>query len=235
MNGLGRKGETRYLAIIGDIRRSRQAKERAEVQRRLEAALQKIGRQHAGVLASRFVVTLGDEFQGLLAEPSAVIRILIALESALPGVPLRYGIGWGELSTGLKPTALGMDGRCFHEARAALTNAKKLDRWAVASGFGPEEDGILNGLLALIGAVRAEWTATQAETVALVRDRPTKKEAAAARGVALSTVHKALAGALFVPVVEAEQAAEKLVGLFAKRPGAPSPAPSKARKGSRSA
>lgn len=229
MTGLAKRGERRYLAVIGDVRRSRQAKERAEIQKRLETGIQLINRKHKGALASGFVITLGDEFQGLLADPVALIRILAALEAALAGVSLRYGIGWGELTTGLKPHAVGMDGRCFHAAREALTNGKKLDRWATVSGFGSAEDEILNGILGLIGAVRAGWKPIQAQTVALMRQFPTQKEAAAARGVAISTVNKALAGALFGPVVEAERAVERLIAAFAKQPDQLPPAPSRVR------
>jgi len=230
MAGLAQKGETRYLAVIGDVRRSREAKERAELQKRLEAGIQLVNRKQKNVLAAGFVITIGDEFQGLAGDPAAIMRVLVALETALPGVPLRYGLGWGALTTELRSRAVGMDGPCFHAAREAITTGKKLDRWVTVAGFGAEEDEILNGILSLIGAVRAGWTSTQAHTVALMRQLPTQKKAAAERGVAVSTVHKALSGALYGPVTEAERAVERLVTMFAKRPAPLPPAPAGARR-----
>jgi len=216
------KGASCYLALIGDVRRSREHPDRPGLQRRLEQAIDQANGLLAPVLAASLVLTLGDEFQGLLVKPEAGLDVVLAIEGELRPARLRYALGWGRLSTPLRGTAIGMDGPCFHRAREAMAVAKRRDLWIAVGGFGEETDATLNGILGLIGAVRSTWTPIQAETAAKMRDLNVQAEVAAARGVALATVHKALRGALYGPVVEAEQAVRRILRTV---PQAPSPTP----------
>ena len=119
----------------------------------------------------------------------------------------------------LRKDAVGMDGPCFHAARDALARGKRERRWATIGGFGDEPDRILNAVLELLGEVRARWKPTQAATVRAMRHAATQKEVAADRGVAESTVSKALKSAMYDAVVEAEISLALLMNRFA---GAPS-------------
>lgn len=195
----------RYVAVIGDVRRSRHAENRWELQKTLERALEGVNDILRHELAARFVVTLGDEFQGLLKSPATIMRVLNALEAGLDGTPLRYGVGWGTLMTDLREDAIGMDGPCFHMAREAVVAGKGADRWVTVSGFGPDDE-VLNGLLWLIGAVRRRWTRVQRETVEQVRAAHTQRDAAAQLRVHESSVSQALKAALHKPVLAAEHA-----------------------------
>ncbi len=199
--------DTKYLAVIGDIRRSRLAPQRAELQKLLERELEGINREFADELVAGFVITLGDEFQGVLREPGRAVKVLVALEGVLGEISVRYGLGWGTISTELRELAVGMDGPCFHRAREAVEEGKRADRWATASGFGGDDE-VLNGLLWLVGAVRGRWTSVQRDTVEQVRAARTQREAAAARGVHESSVSQALKAALHDPVLAAERSAE---------------------------
>ena len=67
---------TNYIAVVGDVVASRQAPERGELQSRLQQALEQVNERFSGVVASRFVLTLGDEFQGLLLSPDELQHIL---------------------------------------------------------------------------------------------------------------------------------------------------------------
>jgi len=213
------KRATNYLAIIGDIRRSRSAPHRAELQKRLEEGLSAVNENFRNVIAARFVITLGDEFQGLLSRPEEVVGVMAALDSVVGGeVAIRYGLGWGPVSTELREFALGMDGPCFHNAREAVAASKRADRWATASGFG-SDDEILNGVLWLVGAARARRTAVQRQTVEQVRAARTQREVAAARGVHESSVSQALKAALHEPVLAAERSAEVLLKRHGDRSG----------------
>jgi hypothetical protein len=205
------KGNSVYLALIGDVRRSREHADRPALQRQLEQSIEIVNTTLGSALASRFVITLGDEFQGLLSEPEAALNAILAIDAEHKTARLRYALGWGTLSTPLRVTAIGMDGPCFHRARDAMTLAKQRDRWVTVAGFGEEADAILNGVLSLIGAVRATWTPIQAETAAIMHDLNVQKEVAAARGVALPTVHKALRGALYGSITEAEEAVRRIL------------------------
>ena len=62
----GKMGEV-YFALIGDIIGSRSIESRAEIQRRLGDKLREINEREGDKnLAAGFVITLGDEFQGLI-------------------------------------------------------------------------------------------------------------------------------------------------------------------------
>lgn len=199
------------MAVIGDLRGSRALADRAAVQQRLESGLVAVNRRLEGELAAAFVVTLGDEFQGLLRRPQTAMAALDALEEELGDLPVRYALGWGALSTRLRPEAIGMDGPCFHAAREALDAGKREQRWATVRGFGERGDAILNGMLRLVGEVRSGWTRTQATTVRAMRGARTQKDVAARRGVSESTVSKALKGARYDAMSEAGQALTALL------------------------
>lgn len=218
MTELTEKGEVRYLAVIGDLRRSRALTARAAVQQRLETGLARVNRVLADELSAAFVVTLGDEFQGLLRRPEAAMPALALLEEELADLPVRYAFGWGALATRLRPEAVGMDGPCFHAARAALDLAKREQRWVAVRGFGERHDAVLNGILRLLGEVRTRWTRTQAATVRGMRRAHTQREVAAQRGVSESTISKALKGAMYDATVEAEAAVTMLLTNLGRLP-----------------
>ncbi|MGA9192115.1 MAG: SatD family protein, partial [Anaerolineales bacterium] len=67
-----------YLAIIGDVIRSRQVADRASLQARLAHALSRLNSDEPADLAARFVLTVGDEFQGLLASAERLVAIMSA-------------------------------------------------------------------------------------------------------------------------------------------------------------
>ncbi|MBD3161872.1 MAG: hypothetical protein GF346_06300 [Candidatus Eisenbacteria bacterium] len=68
-----------------------------------------------------------------------------------------------------------------------------------------------------LGAVRNEWTSTQARTIALMRAAGPHKEVARRRGVTASTVHKALSGALDAPSIEAEEPLRLLLARLVEK------------------
>ncbi len=220
MRNVASSDQPGYLAVIADIRGSRQLADRQAVQDRVRAALADLERRFAADLAAGFAITTGDEFQVLLADPAAGVPVLIACDDALAGLPLRYGLGWGTLATRLEERAVGMDGPCFHAARAAIEWAAEHERWAAVRGLDPDAEAALDGILGLLGAVRAGWTARQAETVARRREVPTQRALASALGVDPSTVSKQLKSALYDEVTAAEVAATMLLARFAAVHGA---------------
>jgi DNA-binding transcriptional ArsR family regulator len=210
--------QPRYLALIGDIRGSRSLPDRQAVQDRLQRTLAGLDRRFDEVIAARFAVTTGDEFQVLLRDPAAGIAVLVACDEALAGIALRFGLGWGPLATRLQPRAVGMDGPCFHAARLAIEWAKEQERWAAVRGLAEADAATLDGVLGLIGAVRAEWTDRQAELVALRREVATQRELAARLGLDPSTVSRHLKSAHHDEMVAAERAAGDLLARFARPP-----------------
>ena len=202
---------TTYVALIGDLVGSRALDDRAGAQRHMETALEAANERWADELAASFVVTLGDEYQGMLKRPDHAFEVIATLESALCGVRARYGVGLGTLTTPLRSEAIGMDGPCFHLARAAVERGKREDRWITVSGFGAGRDDLLNGVLRLMGGVRWEWTDVQAETVFAAREADEQKAVARSRGVSEATVSKSLKAALYESFVEAERVVAALL------------------------
>jgi hypothetical protein len=202
------------MALIGDLRGSRHLQDRAAVQERLRRELSGLQERFAEVIASTFAITTGDEFQVLLHDPAAGLKVVVACDEALAGLRLRYGLGWGTLATRLQPEAVGMDGPCFHAARRAIEWTKKHDAWVAIRGLDPSAESTLDGLLQLLGAVRAGWTAKQARAVALRRRALTQRELALQLELDPSTVSKRLKSALYEEVTNAERSVAALLSHF---------------------
>ncbi len=200
-----------FVAVIGDVCGSRQTADRQGTQVRLEEAMARVNEVFANDLTAGFLVTLGDEFQGLLPEPDRVMDIVTELESALTGIRVRYGIGMGTLATPIKRTAVGMDGPCFHQARDAVERGKRESRWMTVAGFGEVRDELMNGVLNLMGAVRGQWTEIQAETFYAAHAADEQKQVAAARNVSEATISKSLKAAHHDAMIEAEAVVVRLL------------------------
>ncbi len=89
--------------------------DRAGLQKSLLGVLARLNKSHAGSLLSPFTLTLGDEFQALLPDASALWRMIANIQAELHPVRVRFGIGVGEIVTEInREAALGMDGPAFH-------------------------------------------------------------------------------------------------------------------------
>jgi hypothetical protein len=131
-----------YVALIGDMvgSRSYEAEARDEIQAKLRKALADANsdEDHRGDVAAEFVITTGDEFQGLLRLGADPLWFARSIQDAMGDKPhLRFGMGKGSLATkGMPKQAIGIDGPCFHNARDAITRAKKEGATCRVQGFG---------------------------------------------------------------------------------------------------
>ncbi len=85
--------------------------------------VQTANKQHKAELLSPLTITLGDEFQGIICDLSAALRVMISLEEGLislnPGFRLRYSLNYGEIGTPINP-------KIAHEMLGdGLTTARK--------------------------------------------------------------------------------------------------------------
>lgn len=200
-----------YYALIGDIVGSRQLADRADVQRRLQAELEALRQDvSAETMPAPLRLTAGDEVQGLLAHPEATVDVIVRLEDGLHPASMVWGLGRGTLTTDPQADAAALDGPCFHRARAALTDAQRVETWLRAKGFGAPHDDVLGALFRSMGAIRSRWTDVQAQYVREVRGR-LQREVAERLDVSGPAVSKGLNAARFAAVEEAEAAARELL------------------------
>ncbi len=174
------------IAILGDIVRSQrlEPRERAELQRALDDLMNGINANYSSSVLSKFLMTLGDEFQGLLRAPAAVPDIVQDIRERLPRTRFRIVVSLGELTTDLKPVALGTDGPAWHAARDLLEGWRAAKRDGVAfTGFGGD-DVVLNGISGLVGHHWTHLETSQREIVTALRHHEgLRKEAAKDMGI----------------------------------------------------
>lgn len=161
----------RYIAVIADMVRSRDLAppRRRLLQKQFSRLIDNLNRHHRKALASKFIITLGDEFQGILNSAVSIPDLIWHLEQDFPERELRVGIGFGTLDTPLQPYAINIDGPVLHLARAAIDYAKKTKTLGgIFRGFAGLDD-VLNGLSGLLWFQRSRWTPAQRNIAGLLR------------------------------------------------------------------
>lgn len=161
------KNATQYIAIIGDLVESRKLVNRDLIQENLNKTLQSVNNSsYNESIRSKFVITLGDEFQGLVSRDFPLRQFLSDYDNFFgQNINTRFGIGLGELSTSLNIDAIGMDGSCFHNARAALNQSKKENNYIVFNGF--EMNEAINALFQLVNDIKKHWKKRQIEVISI--------------------------------------------------------------------
>lgn len=157
-----------YLALIADVIDSKMVQERFDLQKQVEITLQKMNELFGDYLASRFTLTLGDEFQALLKVDAPVFQIIDTLRSELTPTQLRFGIGLGEIVTDIDPLqSIGADGPAYWNARAAINLVHQKNDYGntqIYFSSGKEnQDFFVNALIASGEAIRSGWRDSQEE------------------------------------------------------------------------
>jgi hypothetical protein len=211
------------VAIIGDIKGSKKLEDRRVTQKRLKGVLDQINIDYQKDIASKFMITLGDEFQGLLTVGSSAIIIVDRIEREMYPVRLRFGIGVGEITTEININMpLGADGPAYYNARKAIDELKALENKKMVSkssirigiqGY----DGIselTNSIFSLLTAIKETWTPRQVEIINSYLKTGTQIEAARLLNIDQSTVQKALSSSNYYHYRDAiETVAKALSGV----------------------
>lgn len=128
-----------------------------------------LNRRFRSSIASRFVITLGDEFQGLLSDPEVVPDVVWMVEKEFHQRDVRLGFGFGTLHTPIQAVALNIDGPVLHNARAAITLARRRRMLGgVFEGFGGF-DPVLTGFAQILHHSRKRMTSRQRNVVEHLR------------------------------------------------------------------
>ena len=193
-----------FVAVIGDIKDSRHLSCRKEVQTGLQEILDGINKKYEKEITSKFLITLGDEFQGLLRTGEGVLNIINEIRMQMYPVRLRFGIGFGQITTDIREEmALGADGPAYHRAREAVELLKEQEKKnrSVPADICFKMDApdhrtevLLNTIFDLIYVMESGWTDRHREIIwdmFLYRDG--QQNTARRLSISQPTVQKALA------------------------------------------
>ena len=110
-----------YYAIIGDIKRSKKIENRCEIQEKLKKILDNVNSIYNNDISAKFLITLGDEFQGLLEITAPILEIIKYIQREIYPIKLRFGVGIGNVSTLINhEAAIDADGPAFYAAREMI-------------------------------------------------------------------------------------------------------------------
>lgn len=147
------------IVVIGDVRGSRKmdTEERHAGQLFIKSTIVQLNEKFDGSIIAPFMITRGDEFQGVVQNMKTAFDIVLELERLLFPLNLRYGIGRGKIYSMGSTITIEMDGPAFHRASEALTRAKKKKRSILVNTGTEEKDALLNSIFVLINAIKSRW------------------------------------------------------------------------------
>ncbi len=164
-----------YIAIIGDIKESKKIDNRSEVQKKLKFVLEEINKKFDDDISSKFIITLGDEFQGLLCNGANTMNIISEIERKMYPIKIRFGVGVGTLTTEVnKEMSLGADGPGYYKARTAIEylkdNEKRNQTNAADIRIEVESENqattiMINTILSLLTVIKDSWSDRQREII----------------------------------------------------------------------
>ena len=196
-----------YVAMIGDIIQSKELENRNECQKRLKTVLNSINKKYEESIASNFMITLGDEFQGLLKNGVDTMSIISEIEIKMHPVEIRFGIGIGRITTEINADIpLGADGPAYYNARRMVESIKSIEKKnratelnvMIASEENPSLDILLNTILSLSAAIKNNWTNRQKEIAYdCIQHGDNQVKAAERLGISQSSVQKSLSNASY--------------------------------------
>lgn len=193
--------ENNYIAIIGDIVESKKIKDRIDFQRKFKAILDIINEKYGKNITSKFMITLGDEFQGLLSKSDDLFEIIFEIEKEMRPIKIRFGIGIGPIYTDINPEVpLGADGPAYHYARKMVDKLKSREskyKNAPANILIETEreecNLLLESILELTYAVKSRWTDRQIQIIeAYKKNDENQYKVAEKLAITQSTVNKAI-------------------------------------------
>lgn len=180
-----------HLAMIGEIVDPHLLDNRETLQLKLEQVIEEINVRFANTIRSKFLITVGDVFQGLLVPSSEAYSIINTVLDKMYPVEFRFGLSYGEITTPMKETCLNMDGPAFYGARQALDYLKK-SKETFARLRGPNLDKTrvraINAIFSSLFLVRQLWPDNFKAILPFLRTDVTQQEVARIAGVTQSAV-----------------------------------------------
>lgn len=245
--GRCKMSSNRYLAVIGDIVNSKRiiGEQRKQLQNTVENTLDFINSHYKDFIVSDFLITLGDEFQGLL-RPEAPLYEIIShvvertnlMDNKGKFVEIRFGVGFGRVVTDIKRVALGMDGPAFHFARKALDIGHDKKGHTIVFRAEPNtisevDEAAISALLELLAVSRKFWIHKSnkfTEILPLLRENKNQRDIAKALNCTQPLVSKQITSAYWNEIEKLEETASATIKTYLETAN-----PSRFRKKNRSA
>ncbi len=204
-----------FVVIIADVRGSRKMglDERYEGQLFLKSAIIQVNEDYAKHIEAPFMITRGDEFQGVLRDMETALNSIFEFERLLFPLQLRYGIGRGAIHRMGSDIPIEMDGPAFHRASAALNEVKKKKQFIACKTDTEAIDIILNTIFVLLNAIRVRWNDITFERYWKYKELGTFKKVADLEKVSTQAVWDSMTNMRVMDVIEAE----KNLNIFFKR------------------
>ncbi len=147
------------VVIIADVRGSKKmaVDERHEGQLFLKSAIVQVNENFTDDIEAPFMITRGDEFQGVLKNMSSGLKIMLEFERLLFPLDLRYGLGRGVIQKMGSNIPIEMDGPAFHRANEAVNLAKKKKLFIQCKTWNNGFDILINNIFLLMYAIKSRW------------------------------------------------------------------------------
>ena len=187
--------------------------ERYEGQLFLKSAIIQVNEDYAKHIEAPFMITRGDEFQGVLRDMQTALKSIFEFERLLFPLRLRYGIGRGAIQRMGSDIPIEMDGPAFHRASAALNEVKKNKQFIACKTEIEEFDLIVNTIFSLLNAIRTRWNNITFERYWKYKELGTFKKVAEQEKVSTQAVWDSMNNMKVMDVLNAE----KNLSTFLKR------------------
>jgi len=204
-----------FAVIIADMKASRQLRnrERYEWQLILKSAIVQINERFADSIEAPFMITKGDEFQGVLKDLATTNRVVLHFERLVYPLILRFGVGYGPIQKMGSKIPIEMDGPAFHRANSALLFAKKKNISVRFDTRDPEFDQWINTIYRLISSLKKRWSETTYKRYWMYKELGTFKRVAESEKVSSQAVWDSIHHSGATDVLDAEKNINKMLKL----------------------
>lgn len=209
-----------FTVIVADIKASRKmrADERYEGQLFLKSAIIQVNETYASAIEAPFMITKGDEIQGVLCRLADVNRIMLKLERLIFPLTVRFGLGFGPIQKMGSSIPIEMDGPAFHRASQALDVAKKKKLAVYVNTGNRDFDTSVNTIYQLVYAIKRRWSDISFERYWRYKELGTYERVAEASGVSVQAVWDSLRNARAMDVIEAENTLDRFFSQHDEQP-----------------
>lgn len=199
--------------IISDIIGSRKLndRERYEWQLFLKSSIIQINEKFSSYIEAPFMITKGDEFQGVLKKIGSVHSIVMEFERLIFPLTMRFGVGHGVIQKMGSKIPIEMDGPAFHLAQAALNVAKKKKKVIIIETENDFFNMQVNTIYQLIYAIKERWSDISYKRYWKYQECGTYERVAQEEGVSIQAVWDSLHNSHAMEVIQAEQTIRKIL------------------------